>query len=66
MTAANTSHDRDDITDDVPDAATDTLSYEDRLLRFQDARGQLLPRRQLPSGQRCITADRCACFRTEH
>jgi hypothetical protein len=27
-----------DITDNVPDAATDTLSYEDRLLRFQDAR----------------------------
>jgi hypothetical protein len=27
-----------DITDDVPNAATDTLSYEDRLLRFQDAR----------------------------
>ena len=27
-----------DITDDVPDAAIDTLSYEDRLLRFQDAR----------------------------
>jgi hypothetical protein len=27
-----------DITNDVPDAATDTLSYEDRLLCFQDAR----------------------------
>jgi hypothetical protein len=27
-----------DITDDVPNAATDTLSYEDRLLCFQDAR----------------------------
>jgi hypothetical protein len=26
-----------DITDDVPDAATDTLSYKDRLLRLQDA-----------------------------
>jgi hypothetical protein len=30
-----------DITDDVPDTATNTLSYEDRLLRFQDAREAL-------------------------